>query len=170
MAQIIKAQPLTRDAFAKYGAFNQLLAPQGWPYIGDENVKFYREMALCDLGLAHTAAISNCVIRQRPLELHFVEKHNTTCEGVLILDADVLVHVGIALDGGAAPTPEQLEAFLVPKGTFLVMRPGVWHDAPYVLNAPMVNTMVILPEHTFENDCFGHEYIFEDGQYPIFEP
>ena len=73
-------------------------------------------MALCDLGLAHTAAVSNCVIRRRPLELHFVEKHNTTCEGVLILDADVLVHVGVALDGGAAPRPGTVGSLSGPQG------------------------------------------------------
>lgn len=160
MAHKIKAQPLTREAFAKYGTYNNLLEPGEWPLQGDEEgfVKFYRDVVVSDIGLSHTPAFSNTKVKKRDMEVRFIEKHDRTCEGMMVLDNDCVMHLGIATPPGEFPTPEMLEAFIVPKGTFVNIRPGVWHDAPFVISAAEANTLIMLPECTYANDCVVHEY------------
>jgi ureidoglycolate lyase len=41
----------------------------------------------------------------------------------------------------------------VPKGTMVVLRPGTWHHAPFTLTDEPVNTLIVLPERTYANDC-----------------
>ena len=160
MAHIIHAQPLSREAFAKYGTYNNILEPDGWPVQGDDvgNVQFFRDMVVADLGQSHSPAFSNTRVRKRPMEVQFVEKHERTCEGMLVIDHDCVMHLGVSTAPGEVPSPEELEAFIVPKGCFVCIRPGVWHDAPFVLEADTANTLIVLPECTYLNDCVVHEY------------
>ena len=39
----------------------------------------------------------------------------------------------------------------------VIMRPGVWHHAPYVLESKPVNLLVGLPEMTYIKDCYAIE-------------
>ena len=70
------------------------------------------------------------------------------------IDGDVLVHVAPAAPGDRFPA-EQAEVFLVPKGTMLVLRPGVWHHGPFALGAERVSCLVGLPERLYARDCHG---------------
>lgn len=160
MAYKIKAQSLTMEAFAKYGTFQDILHPGNWPVQGDEagTVKFFRDMVVSDIGMGHSPAYSNTQVKKRPFEIQFVEKHDKTCEGMLVLDHDCVMHLGIATPPGEYPAPDSLEAFIVPKGFFINIRPGVWHDAPFVLEAEEANTLIVLPECTYVNDCLVYEY------------
>jgi ureidoglycolate lyase len=49
---------------------------------------------------------------------------------------------------------DRVEVFRVPKGTLLILRPGVWHCAPFAENADVVNILVVLPERTYANDIY----------------
>ena len=160
MAFEIHAQPLSREAFAKYGTYNNILEPGAWPVQGDDvgNVQFFRDMVVADIGQSHSPAFSNTRVKKRPLEIQFVEKHDRTCEGMLVIDHDCVMHLGFATPPGEFPKPQDLEVFLVPKGTFVCIRPGVWHDAPYVIEGQEANTLIMLPECTYVNDCVVYEY------------
>ncbi|MCK5328144.1 MAG: ureidoglycolate lyase [Candidatus Latescibacteria bacterium] len=46
-----------------------------------------------------------------------------------------------------------MRVFRIPKGTMVVLRPGVWHHAPFVVNEPVANVLIILPERTYATDC-----------------
>lgn len=160
MTNKIKVQPLSREAFAKYGTYNNLLEPGDWPMQGDDvgNVKFFRDVIVSDIGMSHSPAFSNTKVKRRPLEIQFIEKHDRTCEGMLVIDHDCVMHLGFATAPGEYPAPEELEAFLVPKGYFVNIRPGVWHDAPFVIEGDEANTLIMLPECTYVNDCVVYEY------------
>jgi ureidoglycolate lyase len=43
--------------------------------------------------------------------------------------------------------------FLVPKGTLVKIRQGVWHHAPFAFNCDFVNVLVVLPERSYANNC-----------------
>jgi hypothetical protein len=45
------------------------------------------------------------------------------------------------------------EVFLVPRGTLLCIRPGVWHHAPFAFGSDIVNCLIVLSERTYKNDC-----------------
>jgi len=80
------------------------------------------------------------------------EYHNYCNETVLPIDGDVIIFVAPAVPGSDFPT-DQVEAFKVPQGTLVTVRPGVWHHAPFSIDGNLVNCIVILPERTYENDC-----------------
>ena len=80
------------------------------------------------------------------------EFHSACGEGNLPLDGDIAIHVGPATPNGETPVG-RIEVFRVPKGAMVVMRPGVWHHAPFALDTDCVNTLIVLPERTYANDC-----------------
>ena len=56
-----------------------------------------------------------------------------------------------------------VHVFYVPRGTFVALRPGVWHHAPFVVNNPVVHVLIVLPERTYANDCTVVELAVADG-------
>ena len=44
----------------------------------------------------------------------------------------------------------------------VVIRRGVWHHAPFSANDTPVNTMIVLPERTYNNDCIVVEFNGDD--------
>jgi ureidoglycolate lyase len=94
------------------------------------------------------------------------EYHNLTCEGILPLDNDVLIHVAPA-SHPATPFPkDQIEVFRVPQGTMVVLRPGVWHGAPFTATDRPANVLVVLAERTYATDC-GRARLSEEEQVGI---
>ena len=51
---------------------------------------------------------------------------------MLPLDDDMVIHVGPA-NGGQVET-DKLEAFILPRRTMVILKPGTWHGAPYPIN------------------------------------
>lgn len=151
MARAVRMKELQFEAFAPYGVFANMINPTT-NKIGAEPIEFFRDMAPLGLGDATTASFSICRVLQRPLVVDVTEYHNTCGEANLPLDGDILIHVGPATPPGVVPL-DQFEVFRVPKGTLVCIRPGVWHHAPFALNAREVNTVVVLPERTYAVDC-----------------
>jgi ureidoglycolate lyase len=80
-----------------------------------------------------------------------IEYHTTTCEMILPLNDDMILHV--AQPSAGKPITDQTKAFLVPKNTLVKMNACVWHLAPLPANANELCAMIILPECTYMNDC-----------------
>ena len=80
-----------------------------------------------------------------------VEYHTRTSEIILPLNDDIVLHVAPATNG--VPAPEETHAFLVPKGTMVQLKPGVWHLCPLPANVESLRALIILPECTYANDC-----------------
>lgn len=146
----IKAQKLTAGNFAKYGSFADLLNPSG-EKIGSAPVEFFRDMAQLKSLQVNSASFSVCRVAKREMVIEASECHNYCSEGSIPLDGDVIVYVAPASCGDIPE--DKIEAFFVPKGTFISLNPGVWHQAAYPSDAEIVNVAVILPERTYVNDC-----------------
>ena len=73
-----------------------------------------------------------------------------TSEGILPLDGDIDIFVG---PSSFQVNPASIEAFRVPRGTFVRLNPGVLHGRQFVVDSQSVNVMILLPERTFGNDC-----------------
>ena len=95
---------------------------------------------------------SVCRVCQRPNLVDETEFHNGTGEGILPLDADILIHVAPASASNEPPV-DQIEIFRVPRGTFVSLNAGVWHHAPYAYGSEVANTLIVLPERTYAVDC-----------------
>lgn len=147
----LKIRSLSAEAFAPYGTFADMVHPSS-SRIGAPPIEFYRDMALLDLGGKSIASFSVCRVEKRDSIIDVTEYHTSCGEGILPLDGDILIHVGPATPPGDVPL-ECIEVFQVPKGTFVSLRPGVWHHAPFAYRCKTVNVLIVLPERTYANDC-----------------
>lgn len=145
----IRLETLSVEGFARYGIFADMSRPKG-EHIGEGDVLFYRDMLGADMA-GRPASLSVCVARRRQLAIETMEHHTHCDEVTLPLDGDIAIFVAAASPPGALPGP--VEAFRVPCGTAVVLRPGVWHGAPYPLDCETVHALVVLPQRTYANDC-----------------
>jgi ureidoglycolate lyase len=148
-------QELTLENFSKYGSFANMINPKALK-IGKKPIEFFRDMVLLDLATSTHASFSVCRVEKRSFIVDVTEFHSTCGEGILPLDADVLIHVGLATPQGEIPL-EQIEIFRVPQGTLVSLRPGIWHHAPFAYQAEYANVLIVLPERTYANDCTVQE-------------
>ena len=79
------------------------------------------------------------------------ERHNAGTEVLIPLDDDVTVFVAPA--GNDEFPAGKEEAFIVPKGTMVTFKPGVWHKAQFPINNDHVSVVCILPEREYARDC-----------------
>jgi ureidoglycolate lyase len=150
-----KIRELSLESFSPYGAYANMIHPKA-NKLGAEPIEFYRDMVPLALGTAGSASFSVCRVMERPLVVDVSEYHSGCGEGILPLDGDVLIHAGPATPPGQLPA-QQIEIFRVPKGTFVSLRPGVWHHAPFAHKSRVVNVLIVLPERTYANDCLVQE-------------
>ena len=147
----IPVQQLSREAFLPFGSYAQMLNPNTLKF-GEEPLEFYRDMVQFDLGTTSRASYSICRILKREPVVDLLEQHSHSDEVMLPLDGDMVLQVGPATPPGEVPY-DRLEAFYVPQGTLIGMKPGVWHYGPFAVNTDCVNILVVLPERTYANDC-----------------
>lgn len=148
----IKIKKLTPEAFARYGSYASILDPKG-DKLGVPPVEFYRDMVQQSLGCETNVSYSACVVEDRQHIIDCIEMHNTCHETIICLDGDYLMHVAPASGAGEVPYDE-IEVFLLPKGTVISVKAGVWHQAGFPYKCGKVHILCALPERTYAKDCF----------------
>lgn len=148
----IKIKKLTPEAFARYGSYASILSPKG-DKLGAPPVEFYRDMVQQSLGCATNVSYSACVVEDRPHIIDCIEIHNSCHEAIICLDGDYLMHVAPACGTGEVPFGE-IEVFLLPKGTAVSVKAGVWHQAGFPYKCNKVHILCALPERTYVTDCY----------------
>ena len=156
----LRYRQLEPSAFARYGAFAAMVEPDAAgrapPHLGAPPVEFFRDLVQSGMGGDTTVSFGVCRVTRRPPVIDASEFHDTSCEALMPMDGDVLVHVAPAVPGDRFPA-EEAEVFLVPRGTMVVLRPGVWHHGPFALGAERVSCLVALPERLYQRDCHAVE-------------
>ncbi|NLO46990.1 MAG: hypothetical protein GX111_01510 [Clostridiales bacterium] len=165
----IKARQLSPEAFQKYGVYQNLLDT-------DELAKksllppfgFFPDMITLDFDSRSLPTVSVChVTRTEKNIVSFLEAHQYTCEGLLPLDGDVIIFVGAAFGEPKTFSVEMLEAFIVPKGTFVKLNSMVLHGTQYPVSAQEVHILCLLPARTFKNDMLANMIMDEDKRAEI---
>jgi len=146
-----RIKELSLEGFRLYGAFANLVNPSAYQF-GAEPIQFFRDMLQLELGTRSRASFSVCRVKRRPFVVDKTEYHSSCGEAILPLDSDVLIHVGPATPRGQVPL-DQIEIFRLPKATLAVLRPGVWHHAPFAHKSDTANVLIVLPERAYANDC-----------------
>jgi ureidoglycolate lyase len=145
----IKAVPLTHEAFAPFGQFYPMNAPQGYALCGELH-RFFPDRLTADSN--HRVGYSPILVKKpERMIITQQEYHTTTWEILMPMDDDMIVHVAPASAG--VPATEYAQAFIVPKFTMIKLNASVWHLAPLPVNNEQLTAMVILPECTYANDC-----------------
>jgi len=153
----IQVEPLTTERFLPFGRYASMIEPKG-NSLGDPPIQFFGDMLQVDLGGNETLpSFGVCRCSPRELIIDQAEHHNRTCEVMLPIDQDVWVQLAPA-NAGAAPDFEKFRVFLVPKGTLLSLRPGVWHHAPFTIGKTPANVLIQLPERTYINDAICYTF------------
>ena len=146
-----KIESLTLESFEPYGYFSTMIDPKT-EKIGAPPVEFYRDMLQLDLGLATKASFSGCRVEKRPEVVDVTEYHSSCGEAMLPLDNDILIHVAPATVNGVVPY-DRVRIFSIPRGTLVILKPGIWHHAPFVDKGEYANVLIVLPERAYANDC-----------------
>ena len=148
----IKAQPLTEAAFRKYGTFQNLLDDESLAQNGIRSGGFFPDMLTLNFGKDTLPSVCVCSVQKKPMIIASMEVHGKTCEGLLPIDADVVVYVGIPARNVEDFSVKDCEAFIIPKGTFVRYEPLVMHGTQFPLNADAAHLLCMLPQRTFFND------------------
>lgn len=131
---ILRALPLTAEAFAPFGRVFDLTGAPGEgvrPMSGEGWTDSYTLAPLIDgpghLGMTRGPAA--------PWDCRLMERHPRTEEALFCAGAPIVLAVA---PGGAAPAPlaGTLRAFVIRPGQVAVMERGVWHDACRGLDGP----------------------------------
>ena len=114
---------------------------------------FFADVVALEFNQGNQPTISVChVKKQSDNIISFLEAHQYACEGLLPLDGDVIIFVGI-MDRDFRT--ESIEAFYVPKGTFVKLNPLIVHGTQYPVDKEDVHIVCILPGRTFKNDMLS---------------
>jgi ureidoglycolate lyase len=146
---------LTKESFSKYGQFQDMLNPYNAVVFGEAPVRFFIDMLQLELGTATTVSFSTCRVEKRNTVIDSSEYHNNCGEGILPMDSDIIIHVAPPTAGEI--NAEEIELFHVPKKTMVILRPGVWHQAPFAYGNDSANILIVLPERTYAKDCYVTE-------------
>ena len=143
-------QELTLEKFERYGRFADMLNVN-CDFIGEKPITFFRDMLRQDL---KDTAVCYSILQVGPREkiVDISEYHDHTAEMLMPMDCDVVIHVAPA-DCMTDVQTDKIELFLIPKGTMIILRPGVWHHAPFTLNGKTANILIGLPERLYATDC-----------------
>ena len=159
----IKAIPITVENFRPYGSFTSILSPSGHCFPGDAT--FYPDPVTLNVEGGKAIAFSPLTVKKpERMIVRQAEYHDTTGEGIFVIDDDAVIHV--APPSKREIVPELTEAFIVPKGTLVKLNTAVWHLAALPVHNDVLHVMIILPERTYANDCTVCDYP-EDRQVEI---
>ncbi|MCQ2437534.1 MAG: ureidoglycolate lyase [Clostridia bacterium] len=158
----IKAQPLTKEAFAPFGVYFDYMNPTGYGLQGAIHT-FYPDR-IRDAYASHVGFSAITVKKPEKMIIDAVEYHTTTTELIMPINDDMILHVAPASAG--TPVPEHTCAFIVPKGTMVQLNAAIWHLAPLPANEAELHALIILPECCYANDCTVVP-LSEDQQFEI---
>lgn len=158
----VKVEKLTKEAFAPFGSYYDMINPEGYALSGEIH-KFFpdRLTAYHDREVAFSPIL---VKKPEVMKITQIEYHTTTSEIIMPLNDDMILHV--APPSAGKPLPEYTKAFLVPKNTIIKMNACVWHLAPLPANVSELCAMIVLPECTYMNDCIVVD-LKDDEQFVI---
>lgn len=150
----IEVQPLKDEIFRKYGVYQNLLDDEGMAGRTFSMGSFRPDLVTLDFGNTTLPTISVCCISKKAkMVVDFLEYHQFTCEGILPLDDDIVIFVGLQAKGELST--EGIQAFLVPQGTFVKMNPMVIHGVQFPIHKEKAHVACMLPGRTFHNDFTG---------------
>lgn len=151
----IKAKELSAEGFKTYGNYFDMVHPEG-NHLG----AFYPDHVLMPVSGQMPIGFSALAsAKPEKMIITAAEYHNTTPEGILALDDDIVLHVA---PPSTTPVPHLTEAFIVPRGTMVVLKTGVWHLAPLPIHNEVVHVLITLPERIYFNDCTVVDYKEEE--------
>ncbi|MBQ9046494.1 MAG: hypothetical protein IJ120_01215 [Solobacterium sp.] len=150
----IQAKPLSKEAFRRYGEYQNLLDTEDLAKASINPRGFFADVLTLNFGTTTLPTVSVCHVTKTDRKIvRMMEAHQYTCEGLLPIDADVIIFVGTP--GRGKFTVDNLEAFIIPQGTFVKLNPLIVHGTQYVIDKDEAHILCMLPGRTFRNDMIA---------------
>lgn len=151
----IHVVPIDVGLMRPYGSIFWPDAADGGTVLGDGNLRFRPDRLTVPGFKDHHFEMSPCDFGHRGLVVDALEYHNFTHELVIAM-TPIVIHLGAPLAGTGWEVwePDGIEAFLVPAGAAMILKPRVIHHGPFaVKEGNRGRTWVGLPAGAYANDC-----------------
>lgn len=138
----IKVKELGSKDFSGYGQFVNALEPNGFK-VRKEPTEFFRDLIDCKLGYDNFVSFSlfrGLKQKVKPV-LRAIGYHSRCEEMKLPLDDDYVLCSTKATPPNTIPIDE-FESFRIPKGTMIVLKPGIWHGGLFLYNCDLIYILV----------------------------
>ena len=147
--------PLTRAAFAPYGAVIEAAGAQGRAANDGRALRFDQGAELAHRAPARdpVLAIYRVEPSRLPLTVDYLERHPASCQVFVPMNAAryLVVTAGQAADGG--PSLETLRAFVATSTQGICYGPGVWHYPLVSLDRTATFAMFMWQASAAAEDC-----------------
>lgn len=148
--ETIQVQALTEESFRPFGAYMDLTDDKALAAKSVFPAQFFADVIPLYFGGVLPPTVSvNQLKRQDTMTVNFIEFHHKTCEGILPLDSDVIMYVG--LPEMSKLSTKRMKAFRVPKHTFVRLDPLIIHGSLFCTEETG-HALCLLPGRTFAND------------------
>jgi ureidoglycolate lyase len=147
----LKAETLTREAFAPYGRV--IARPERPRDAHGHGWEWWAETAILS-GDGRPLGVGYLDLTPGEARFDWAERHMRTLEAIFATASDLLVYVAPAEhpeEPARLPAMERFRAFRVPAGSGIVMDRGVWHGAPFAVDRPS-SAIVLILEGTGRTD------------------
>lgn len=142
----IKVKKLTQEAFEAYG---QVLTIEGkTPGGNPASHLWYPQVVVID----DPTSINLMKVLPHDFVLKDFEAHDHTTENLIAMDGDLIV--GMAPAGELKE--ENVEAFYIPSGLGISLKPSVWHAVPFAVGREVMSVCI------FKNNT-SHDDIYFDS-------
>mgnify|MGYP003100732430 FL=1 len=139
----IKVKKLTKGAFAPYG---EVLTIEGREAGGNPaSHLWYPQVVVID----NPTSINLMKVIPHEFVLKDFEAHDHTTENLLAMDGDLIVGMAPAGDLKA----ENVEAFYIPAGFGISLKPSVWHAVPFAVGKEVMSAC-IFKNNTSHDDIY----------------
>lgn len=145
----VKVQQLSYKTFKRYGSYLNLTDDDALAEKSVFSAGLFADVIKLEFGGTLEPTVSVNSLRHGDPIVKFIEYHRNTCEGILPLDTDVILFVGLPVRGKLSS--ERIEAFYVPQNTFVCLDPLIIHGNLFCLEETG-HSLCMLPGRTFAND------------------
>jgi ureidoglycolate lyase len=139
----VRVRPLDADTFAPFGLV--VSPPPGEPTaVVDGALKYWADVVTVP-HITEPIGVGYCTVAKRPFIQTCAERHMHTAELLQPMKGAMIVVVGPAVhpeQPRQLPPLDGFAAFRVEEGQAVVLNPGVWHYAPFAVNAPICLTVI----------------------------
>ena len=152
----LTVQSLTAAAFAPFGSV--LARPTAAPTaeLSQGELRYWADVVTVpDLG--GPIGLGYATLAVRPFVQTCAEQHVHSPEVLQPMGGDMIVVVGPPTPAGELPPLDRFAAFRVAHDQAVVLKPGVWHYAPFAIDRPMAFT-VLLKAGTNRDDAIFAEF------------
>ena len=147
----IAAQELSASAFSAFGDIVE--RPSRNPDAGSDGWSWWAETQLLPVD-SRPYTIGYLQLVPGHLDFDWAERHLKTVEMIVPLGGDCLVHVAPpdpSNEPDREPSLDDYRVFRIRQGQAVILRPGVWHAAPFTVNEN-TSALVFLLENTGRDD------------------